>query len=102
MEFEKGDHRFYLGDESHPIAEVTYFEQQPHVWVLDHTFVDPSLRGQGVAEQLVLRVVQQARAEKAKIIPQCSYAVLQFQRKKEYADVLEPTHTLGDGSHCKV
>jgi len=102
MEFLAGVHKFYLGEESHPTALVTYFEERSGVWVIDHTFVDPSLRGQGIAEQLILRVVEEARRVGAKIIPQCSYAVVQFQRKKEYADVLETTHTLGDGAHCKV
>lgn len=102
MELIKGNNKFYFGEETHPLALVTYYEEQPGVWVLDHTFVDPSLRGQGVAEQLVLRVVQEARAMNTKIIPQCSYAVLQFQRKKEYADVLDKSRELGDGAHCKV
>lgn len=102
MQFLAGTNKFYLGDESHPTALVTYFEERTNVWVIDHTFVDPSLRGQGIAEQLILRVVEEARRLGVKIIPQCSYAVVQFQRKKEYADVLETTHTLGDGAHCKV
>lgn len=102
MELVAGVNKFYLGEESRPTALVTYFEERDGVWVLDHTFVDPSLRGQGIAEKLVLRVVEEARRLGVKIIPQCSYAVLQFQRKKEYADVLEPTHTLGDGARCKV
>ncbi|MCD8505683.1 MAG: N-acetyltransferase [Alkalibacterium thalassium] len=35
----------------------------------NHTFVDPSLRGQGVAEQLVDRVVEEMQKEQKKIKP---------------------------------
>ena len=47
----------------------------------DHTFVDPSLRGQGVAEQLVDRVVEEMEKENKKIIASCPYVVELFKRK---------------------
>ena len=35
------------------VAEITFPETAPGVYTIDHTFVDASLRGQGVADQLV-------------------------------------------------
>ena len=87
FEFEPG--RFYQVDQQgHLLAEVTY---QPikdgAVYALDHTFVDPSLRGQGVAHQLVAAVVELARREGKQILPLCPYAKKEFDRLADYADV---------------
>lgn len=68
-------------------AEVTFRPMNESTLILDHTYVDPSLRGQGVAEKLVRRVVDLAREEGKRIIPACSYADALFRRHKEFEDV---------------
>lgn len=89
MDFEKNENRFLKNDkDGKMIAEVTYVPSGDDKVILDHTFVDPSLRGQGVAEELVNRVVEEMRAENKKIIPLCPYAKTLFERKPEiYADI---------------
>ena len=58
MEFEKGTNRLYKEDENGKlIAEVTFPETAPGVYTINHTFVDGSLRGQGVAGKLVQAAV---------------------------------------------
>lgn len=89
MTFKYEPGRFYqLNEQGQLVAEVT-FQVAPDkpVYILDHTFVDPSLRGQGVAGQLVATVVEKARADHKQIMPLCSYARKEFDRKPEYADV---------------
>nr|WP_034551323.1 GNAT family N-acetyltransferase [Carnobacterium funditum] len=84
MNFEKTENRFYKNDENGKmIAEVTYVPSGDDKVILDHTFVDPSLRGQGIAEELVNRVVKEMRIENKKIIPLCPYAKTLFERKPE-------------------
>lgn len=95
MTFLHEDGRYYLTDETGKlIAEVTY---QPLTdgksYVIDHTFVDPVLRGQGIASQLVRQVVDLARAEGKTIEPLCTFARHEFETRPEYADVLRPTPT---------
>lgn len=92
MEFEHETGRYFkLDDAGTLIAEVTY---QPiddgKNLVIDHTFVDPVLRGQGVAAQLVRVVVDEARANGQKIEPLCTFARHEFDTKPEYADVWRP------------
>lgn len=58
------------------------------VRVIEHTFVPPAMRGQGVAQQLVEAIVADARAHGFKIVPQCSYAEVLFRRNAGWADVL--------------
>lgn len=90
MEFIKGDNRFYQNDESGKlIAEITYVPSGDDKVLVDHTFVDPSLRGQGVAEQLVDRTVQEMEMKGKKIVPVCPYVVSLFERKPEkYQDIV--------------
>lgn len=89
MEFEKSENRFYKNDEAGKmIAEVTYVPAGEDRVILDHTFVDPSLRGQGIAGQLVKRVVDEMRIENKKIVPLCPFAKAEFERKPEYQDII--------------
>lgn len=64
------------------------FEVRGKIWTLNHTFVDPSYGGQGIAKKLLDCVVENARKKGAKINPVCSYVVHEFEKNPElYADV---------------
>lgn len=82
MEFTKGDHRFFKEENGKLLAEITWVPQGDTVAV-DHTFVDPSLRGQGIAEELVDRLVEDMRKEQKNIKPVCPYVVELFRRKPD-------------------
>lgn len=88
-EFKEGIKKFYLGDSfQNPKAEVTYVNYNENTIIINHTFVSNELRGQNIGKQLIKRVVDFARDENKKIIPQCSFARKEFDENKEYADVL--------------
>lgn len=59
--------------------------------IADHTFVPPEARGQGLAAELVRALIEDARREGFKIVPQCSYVEAAFRRHPEWADVLADT-----------
>ena len=82
MDFKKDVNRFYKEEHGKLLAEITYLPKGDKVEV-NHTFVDPSLRGQGVAEKLVDRVVVEMEKEDKKIIPVCPYVGKLFERKPE-------------------
>ncbi|MEO7412250.1 MAG: GNAT family N-acetyltransferase [Opitutaceae bacterium] len=52
--------------------------------ILTHTFVPPELRGRGLAEKLVRRALDDARAQGMKVVPACSYVAAFIQRHSEY------------------
>ncbi|MGH2568081.1 MAG: GNAT family N-acetyltransferase [Bacteroidota bacterium] len=53
-----------------------------------HTEVSDKLKGQGVASQLLSRMVGYARANSLKVIPLCPFVQAQFKRHPEqYADI---------------
>ena len=68
------------------MAEITW-TILGDVMVMDHTFVSPELRGQGVAKKILDRAADYARAQKLKMEPVCSYVVTAFERYKDYDDV---------------
>ena len=59
MEFIKEDSRIYsLDNDKKVVAEITFYESENGVFTIDHTFVDESLRGQGIAGKLVEMAVE--------------------------------------------
>ncbi len=88
MEFQHEKERIYAQDASGKvIAEVT-FPITDGTAVIDHTFVDGSLRGQGVAGKLLAAAAAQLREQGLKAKPTCSYAVKWFEEHPENADLL--------------
>lgn len=55
------------------------------------TFVDPSLRGQGIGDQLVRAAIAEIRKQGAKAIVTCPYVKTWFSRHPEASDVLVNT-----------
>lgn len=88
MKFTQEPGRIFAQDESGKLlAEVTFPDCGDAVEI-NHTFVDPSLRGQGVAGQLLQAVADTLRAGGRRAIPTCSYAVRWFEAHPECSDLL--------------
>ncbi len=83
------DGRIYMNDDAGKmIAEVTFTELDDTTILVDHTFVDDSLRGKGTAGKLMLEVINYAKTHNKKIKASCSYAVKWFDKNKnEYKDI---------------
>lgn len=87
MEFKYDKNRIYLeNEEGKVIAEVTFPPVSDSVVDINHTFVDDSLRGQGMAGKLMEEVVKWLKAENKKAVLSCSYAVKWFEKNEEYSD----------------
>ena len=85
--FTQEKERFYLGDKESPQAEITFVEKGPDELSINHTFVDESLRGQGMAQKLLDAVADLARSEGKKLSATCSYAVKKLKTDEKYADI---------------
>ena len=77
---------FYLEREGRRVGELTY-TLSAGAALVDHTYVEPHLRGGTIAPSLVEAAVRWARSENVKIVPLCSYVRSVFARKAEYGDV---------------
>lgn len=75
MDFIQDENRFYMGENKvQPLAEITFEERGNGRLVVNHTFTDASLRGQGIARKLVERVADYARENELKLLATCPYA----------------------------
>ena len=73
MRFKKNNNKIYLEANNKIIAEIEY-EEKNNAYIITHTYVDESLRGQGIAKQLVEQVIEEAKKNNKEIIATCSYA----------------------------
>ena len=75
MDFIKEESRIFLENEDGKIiAEITFQKIQEDVFNIDHTYVDESLRGKGIASKLVEMAVQEIKKRNGKVKATCSYA----------------------------
>lgn len=93
MQFQHIDNQhngeFYLDNEQGKrIAEISYVWSGEQKIIANHTWVDDSLRGQGMARQLLDVLVDFARQKQLKIVPTCSYVEVMFRREKSFSDVV--------------
>nr|WP_326522311.1 GNAT family N-acetyltransferase [Faecalispora sporosphaeroides] len=90
MEFTKETNRIFAKDAAGKlIAEITFPNRSATTVDINHTFVDDSLRGQGVAGQLMLAAIDAIRAQGKKAIVTCPYAVGWFQKHPEFSALLD-------------
>lgn len=88
MEILRKENIFYVGPEINPDAYIRFSFRDENTISVDTTFVDPKLRGQGVAGKLTQKVAELAIEEGYKVIPVCSYAVKFFEDDK-YKDLVK-------------
>lgn len=75
MQFIKEENRIYATNiDNETIAEVTFYEIENGVYNIDHTFVDDSLRGQGIGSKLVQEAVNAIKEKGAQIQATCPFA----------------------------
>lgn len=79
---------FFVDENGKRIAELTYRRVAEKQVLADHTWVDPSLRGRGVARQLLDALVAWARASGTTVVPVCSYVVAEARRDRSLDDVM--------------
>lgn len=87
-QFKEEASRFVVQDsEEKEVGEITYTRSGDDILIIDHTGVEEKHRGQGLAAQLVEKVVEKARKDNLKIMPLCPFAKSQFDENKEYQEV---------------
>lgn len=75
MKFYKEENRIYATNSNNEtMAEVTFYEIEDGLYNIDHTFVDNSLRGQGIGSKLVQEAVDTIKQKGAKVQATCPFA----------------------------
>lgn len=82
MQFIKEENRIYATNiDNETVAEVTFYEIENGVYNIDHTFVDDSLRGQGIGSKLVQEAVNTIKEKGAQIQATCPFASKWLEEK---------------------
>ncbi len=86
--YEEG--RIYSKNEGNELmAETTYINAGENIVVINHTYVNPALRGQGVAGKMMEVVAEHFRKNGLRANATCSYAREWFKKNNDkYSDIL--------------
>ncbi len=91
MEYYTQEQGFAYGEPNKmPLARITMRKLNEKTYAIDHTYVSPQLRGQGIAKVLVNLAAEKARKEGCTIAPLCSYARRAMEDDPSLQDLIEP------------
>jgi uncharacterized protein len=103
MNFIYENERVYvLNEEQKVIVNATFPLYSKGVVVIDHTYVDPSLRGQGIASELMLEVCKHIKSLGLKLVATCPYAVVWLKRHKEFNDLIDLEVQTSLAPECRI
>ena len=81
---------------------VNYELKENNVIDVYRTFVDPGLRGMGIAQALTMKVIEYAKEHNYKIWPSCSFTVSFFKRNRDYHYLLAEDVNLDNPGSCRL
>ena len=93
FDIKKGDQEFYIEKNGEKLGTIQYVPEDSNkngkeTITITHTMVSDELKGQGAGQALVEKIVEYARNENKKIIPECSFAKHIIEKNADYKDVL--------------
>ena len=93
MDFIIAQNRIYKQDEHGKLlAELLFPDVNEGIVAITHTFVDGSLRGQGIADQLLMALVAELQMQGKQAKAVCSYAVKWFEKHPEHSHLTVTSH----------
>ncbi len=103
MDWKYEEGRVYWVDENNELmAEATFVIKDDGEVDIDHTFVNPSLRGQGVAGKMMEALAEHLREKGKKASASCSYAKNWLKKRREaYSDIISDRFD-DDTMACKI
>ncbi len=89
MEYIYEDDRiFSIDEEGNLLAEVTFPARDVSRVNIDHVYVDETLRGQGIASEIMLEAYNYLKEKGLLIVAKCPYAINWFKKHEEYQDIV--------------
>lgn len=69
-----------IDDSGRTVGEVTFSEKENGVFEIDHTFVDESMQGKGIAARLVQLAINEINMRGGEVTASCSYAARHIEK----------------------
>jgi hypothetical protein len=82
------ENRIFAQTDDLLLAEVTFPYRDESRVNIDHVYVDESLRGLGIASELMLEAYKYLKQRDLMIIAKCPYAISWFKKHPEYQDIV--------------
>ncbi|MCP0887519.1 N-acetyltransferase [Ligilactobacillus sp. WILCCON 0076] len=80
----------YLDDSNNKIANIGFkLINNDTTYVVEHTWVSESARGQGLAGKITVHFLEHIRTEKKDVVPLCPFTQKFFKSHPEYSDLLK-------------
>ncbi len=89
-------------EEGKTIVLATFPAYSAGTVVINHTFVDPTLRGQGVASKLMYATCEHIKKLGLKVVATCPYAVVWFKRHHEFDDIINLEEQAKLSPECQI
>lgn len=90
MDWNYSEGRIYSNNEQGELITEATYQTHNNVINVEHVYVNPNYRGQGIAEKTMLAVVDFIKTHNIKATASCSYASAWFEKhKEEYSDMLD-------------
>jgi predicted GNAT family acetyltransferase len=83
-----GHHRFEVLVDGEVAGKAVY-QSRPGAIIVTHSEVDPRFRGQGLANELARRSLDQIRERDLKVVPLCPFFARYVETHPEYLDMVE-------------
>ena len=90
MTFTMYENKIIYTQDEKLLAEISFpaCGEDTKIVDINHTFADPSLRGQGTAGVMMQQVADSLRQTERKAVLSCSYAQKWFEKHPEYSDLI--------------
>lgn len=103
MDYIYQKNRIYVNNEQgNMIIESTFPKYNEHTVVINHTYVDPSLRGHGVASELMDKTCAYIKEQGLHMVATCPYAVVWLKRHHAYDDILDLEEQTKLSPECQI
>lgn len=71
------------------VGLMTYSIPKSDFIIIDHSEVEPDLKGKGVGKKMLYKIIEMAREKHLKILPLCPFAGAMFKKLQDINDVLK-------------
>ncbi len=88
-EIKEENRKLILRENNFDAAYLKYSEDEDKDYIIESIFVDEKYRGKGLAKIIFDEFIKKVKKENRKVIPICSYAKAQFEKREALEEFLK-------------